>query len=211
MSRPPWGEFGCRPETRRYRSFACLWKAEWVQPRKPVGKKRTGPQVQRWIFVCIGRCKMEKQIPWLHNWAAIWMSFPFWLCVLTMAIQGQGGNTCHSANRGLFFLFFFFFLFHSKHCGASPSLAMTLKRLKNRNKKNNLIWQLSVPVKGASSPSEPMCLLCVNTERSHRLPVTGARPLGDTCPVQHCRCLLDQQCAAGSADEPRGTLGVVST
>lgn len=61
-------------------------------------KKWFRVQVQRWPFVHIGRCKMEKQIPGLHNWAAIWMTFPFLFCVLTMAAQDLGGSTCCSAN-----------------------------------------------------------------------------------------------------------------
>lgn len=62
------------------------------------GKKLFRAQVQRWPFVHFGGCKMEKQIPGQHNWAAIWMSFPFLLCVLTMAIQDLGGSTCRSTN-----------------------------------------------------------------------------------------------------------------
>lgn len=50
-------------------------KLNGSQPRKPV-HNYSGCRYKGGPFVYIGRCKMEKQIPWPHNWAAIWMSFP---------------------------------------------------------------------------------------------------------------------------------------
>lgn len=188
--------------------FACLWKAEWVRPRKPVKKKIFRAQVQRWPFVHNGRCKMEKQIPGLHNWAAIWMTFPLLLCALTMAIQDLGGSTCRSTNS------FFSFLPHSTHGRASPSLAATQKWLEHL--KNNLVPKVKVT---AFSPSQrcflsltnPCVLLCVNIMWLKQLRVATAQPHRWHMPCATLSLYVGQQCGGGSADEPRGHAEAMST
>ena len=97
--------------------FACLWKA-WMGTAQETGKKKKKKkkfraQVQRSAFVHVGRCKMEKQIPGLHNWAAIWMTFPFLLC-LNNGESGSGWEDV-SLCKQCFFCFLFF-LSHSTHC-----------------------------------------------------------------------------------------------
>lgn len=93
MSQSSWSEFGCRHYVLP--SSICMPLKSWMGTAQETGKKKKifRAQVQRWPFVHIGRCKMEKQIPGLHNWAAIWMTFPLLLCALTMAIQDLGGST----------------------------------------------------------------------------------------------------------------------
>lgn len=79
MSQSSWSEFGCRHYVLP--SSICMPLKSWMGTTQETSKKLFRVQVQRWPFVHIGRCKMEKQILWLHNWAGIWMSFPFLLCV----------------------------------------------------------------------------------------------------------------------------------
>lgn len=106
MTQSTWSEFG----SRRYvlPPSICMPLKSWMETAQETSKKLFRAQVQRWPFVRIGRCKIEKQIPGLHNWVPIWMSFPFLLCVLTMAIQDMSGSTCCSTNS-------FFFRPHSAH------------------------------------------------------------------------------------------------
>lgn len=101
MSQSSWSEFGCRHYVLP--SSICMPLKSWMGTSQETSKKNySGPKVQRWPFVRIGRCKMGKQIPGLHNWATIWMSFPFLLCDLTMANQDLGGGTCCSTNSFFF-------------------------------------------------------------------------------------------------------------
>lgn len=76
--------------------FACVWKG-WPGPAQETSKGNIqGAGTKTASFVHIGRCKMEKQIPGLHNWATIWMTFPLLLCAQTMTAQDMGGR--RSAN-----------------------------------------------------------------------------------------------------------------
>ncbi len=118
MSRSSWSEFGCRHCVLP--SSICMPLKSWMGRAQETSKKLFRAEVQRWPFVQIGRCKMEKQILGLHNWAAIWMTFPFLLFFLTMAIQDLGGSTHPSANS-------FFCLIQPT--AAFPSFAVTLKWL----------------------------------------------------------------------------------
>lgn len=110
--------------------FACLWKA-WMGSAQETGKKKKKEkkkfraQVQRWAFVRVGRCKMEKQIPGLHNWAAIWMTFPFLLC-LNNGESGSGWEDVSLCKQ----CFFSLPIQRTAGFPPHPSSAMTLNRFR---------------------------------------------------------------------------------
>ncbi len=94
---------------------------------------------------------------------------------------------------------------------------MTLKwwQLKENLKypKNNLIPKVKVT---AFSPSQrhflslkPMCLLCVNIMWFNHLHATTGQPLGDTCPVQRCRCVLANNAVEEVQMNPGAPRGLV--
>lgn len=145
---------------------------------------------------------MEKQIPGLHNWAAIWMSFPFLLCVLTMAIQDLGGSTCRSTNS------FFCPIQHAAGFSVFSNDTEMVSNLKKYHN-NNPIPKVKLTAFSLTQRHflllKHMHLLCVNIMWFHQLQVTTGQALR----WQHCCCLLANNTEEEVQMNPRACRGHV--